>query len=152
MGIKIIPIWRDKKITWHPCHNIQSWLTSWNICCCRVMFVWQDSWWSCLILAMDIEELYFKWTYKYIRWWYWWNILTVIIDPEVRHYSYCSWRQRLLVSYCCRDAEVRYCSWVRNSRRIDSRVSYYCSVPEVRDCWYDLEAKQGCRIFDSSLL
>ena len=87
-----------------------------------------DNWWSCLILAMDIEELYFKWTYKYIRWWYWWNISTVIIDPEVKHYSYCSWRQRLMFSYCCRDEEVRYCSWVRDSRQIDSRVSNYCSV------------------------
>jgi len=34
-GIKIIPTWREKKITRHPCYNIQPWLTSWNICCCR---------------------------------------------------------------------------------------------------------------------
>jgi len=55
MGIKIIPIWRDKKITWHPCHNIQSWLTSWNICCCRVMFVWQ---------TVGDPVWYWQWTLK----------------------------------------------------------------------------------------
>ena len=36
-----ISSWRKKKTTWHPCYNIQPWLTSWNIGCCRVMLVWQ---------------------------------------------------------------------------------------------------------------
>jgi len=66
-----------------------------------------DNWWSCLILAMDIEELYFnkywwsmlkKWTYIYIRWWYWSNIPQVVITPEARYYRYCSWKQMLLFS------------------------------------------------------
>ena len=69
-----------------------------------------DNWWSCLILAMDIEELYFnkywwsmlkKWKYIYIRWWYWSNIPQVVIIPEARYYRYCSWRQMLLLSCWC---------------------------------------------------
>ena len=58
-----------------------------------------DNWWSYWILAMDIEELYFKWTYIYIRWWYWSNIPQVIIIPEARYYGYCSCRQMLLLSH-----------------------------------------------------
>jgi len=72
-----------------------------------------DNWWSCWILAMDIEELYFnkywwsmlkKWTYIYIyiRWWYWSNISQVIIISEDRYYRYWSWRQMLLLSCWCR--------------------------------------------------
>ena len=52
--LKFLPTER-KKITRHPCYNIQPWLTSWNICCCRVMFVWQ---------TIDNRVWYWQWTLK----------------------------------------------------------------------------------------
>jgi len=109
----------EKKITWHPCCNIQPWLISWNICCCRVVLVWQtiddrvgcwdmDNGHRRIIFQMDI--------YIHIRWWYWSHIPQVIIIPETRYYNYCSWRQMLLfrpdIEYYCWVAEVIYSSWV----------------------------------------
>jgi len=54
MGIKITPTWREKKIIRHLCYNIQPWLTSWYICCCRVMLVWQ---------TIDDRVWYWQWTF-----------------------------------------------------------------------------------------
>ena len=136
MGIKIIPIWRDKKITWHPCYNIQPWLTSWNICCCRVMFVWQ---------TVDDRVWYWQWTLKnhisnehtnmsvgdigeIFRQWL--LILKPDITVTVPEGRYC---YSVTGAKCCWVDEVMCCSWVpevRDSCRNVSKVSYYCSVSE----------------------
>ena len=112
IGIKIIPTWREKKITRHPCYNIQPWLTSWNTCCCRDMLVWQtidDRVWywqrtlkNYISTSTDGPCSRNGHTYIYIRWWYWSNISQVIIISEARYYRYWSWRQMLLLSCWCR--------------------------------------------------
>ena len=111
-----------------------------------------DNWWSCWILAIDVEELYFnkywwsmlkKWTHTYIsvgdigqifrKWLLFLKPDIIVTVSEGR--CCCSVTN---VKYYCWVAEVIYCSWVaevRDSCRIVSKVSNYCSVPELTDCW-----------------
>jgi len=114
--IKIIPTWREKKITRHPCYNIQPWLISWNICCCRVMLVWQ---------TIDDRVWYWQWTLK--------NYISTSTDgPCWRNGQLCisvgdinqifrKWllflKPDIIVAVpegrcCCSIADVEYCCWV----------------------------------------
>jgi len=127
--IKFLSTREKKRTAQHPCYNIQPWLTSWNISCCRVVLVWQTIddhlwYWQCWILAMDIEELYFKWTYTYIS-----------VDDIGQIF-----RKRLLFlkpdititvpegRCCCSVSDIKYYCWV-------AEVIYSSWVPDIRDCW-----------------
>jgi len=84
MGIKIIRL-GERRAAYGNLVAILILFDNFNIYCCRVMLVW----WSCWILAMDIEELYFN---KY--WWSmlkkWTYIHPLVILAQYSASGYCS--------------------------------------------------------------
>jgi len=129
-----ISSWREKKTTWHPCYNNQPWLTSWNICCCRVVLVWQ---------TIDDRVRYWQWTLKnYIS-----NghihIYPLVILVKYSASDYYSWSQILSLPFvpegrcCCSVTDVEYYCWV-------AEVIYCFYVPEVRDSCSVSEVRDCC--------
>ena len=59
-----------------------------------------DNWWSCWMLAMDIEELYFKWTY--IR------IYPLVILVKYSASDYYSWSQILSLLFLKADVATQF--------------------------------------------
>ena len=122
----------------------------WNICCCRVVFVWQQF----MIVSgigkkLDIGNGHWRiiWTYTYI----------FIGDiAQVSHKRVLFLKPNIIVTvlegrYCSSVTNVKY-GWVpevRDSYRCTSEVNQYCSrVPDTRYCSRISDIRYCSRLVD----